>query len=60
MTHLWEPVRAGYRPAWFYAGVEVLMGFKHVLMLATGFKAHMIGGERGACTTRLVRLDSSD
>ncbi|EFJ53114.1 hypothetical protein VOLCADRAFT_115694 [Volvox carteri f. nagariensis] len=44
MTHLWEPVRCFYRPLAFYAGVEVLIALKHVMLLAAGFRAHMYQG----------------
>ncbi|KXZ52317.1 hypothetical protein GPECTOR_10g949 [Gonium pectorale] len=46
MTHLWEPVRCFYRPLFFYAGVELLILLKHVMMLAAGFRAHMHSGMR--------------
>ncbi|KAG2501920.1 hypothetical protein HYH03_000418 [Edaphochlamys debaryana] len=44
MSHLWEPVRAFYRPLWFYAGVEVLIALKHCMLLAAGFRAHRYEG----------------
>jgi hypothetical protein len=28
------------RPAWFYAGIEVIYGFKHALMIGAGFRSH--------------------
>lgn len=47
MRHLWEPVRAFYRPLVFYTGVELLILMKHTMLLAAGFRAHMHGGEKG-------------
>ncbi|GFR43461.1 hypothetical protein Agub_g4544 [Astrephomene gubernaculifera] len=46
MTHLWEPVRCFYRPLIFYAGVELLMLLKHVMLRAAGFKAYTMNGMR--------------
>ncbi|GLC43385.1 hypothetical protein PLESTF_000427800 [Pleodorina starrii] len=46
MTHLWEPVRCFPRPLAFYAGVEVLIALKHVMLQAAGFRAHMHQGLR--------------
>ncbi|KAG2445181.1 hypothetical protein HYH02_008649 [Chlamydomonas schloesseri] len=46
MSHLWQPVRAFWRPLGFYVGVELLVGLKHVMMLAAGFTPYMVGGLR--------------
>ncbi|KAG2439527.1 hypothetical protein HXX76_004880 [Chlamydomonas incerta] len=46
MSHLWQPVRAFWRPLGFYAGVELLVGLKHVMLLAAGFRPYRVGGLR--------------
>lgn len=46
MDHLWQPVRAHYRPLAFYAAIELLAGMKHCMMLAAGFRPYRHAGER--------------
>ncbi|KXZ45736.1 hypothetical protein GPECTOR_51g722 [Gonium pectorale] len=38
MTHLWEPLRVGYRPLMLYAGTEVLALLCRAALLAMGFR----------------------
>lgn len=46
MAHLWQPVRCFYRPLFFYAVIEYLIGLKHVVMMAMGFQ---FVSHRGVC-----------
>eukprot|EP00198_Chlamydomonas_reinhardtii_P008767 XP_001698104.1 predicted protein [Chlamydomonas reinhardtii] len=46
MAHLWQPVRAFWRPLGFYVAIELLVGLKHVMLLAAGFRPYMVGGLR--------------
>jgi hypothetical protein len=44
MAHLWQPLRASYRPAFFYLATEALHLLGHGALLAAGFRAGQHGG----------------
>ncbi|KAI8474759.1 MAG: hypothetical protein J3K34DRAFT_517850 [Monoraphidium minutum] len=43
MSHLWEPLRAEYRPLLFYIGMEVVAVCTRQIMASYGFKRHELG-----------------
>lgn len=43
MSHLWEPLRAEYRPLLFYIGMEIVAICTRQIMLSFGFKRHELG-----------------
>lgn len=43
MGHLWEPLRASYRPLAFYAATEALALGGRLALRAAGFQQHTLG-----------------
>ncbi|KIY91694.1 hypothetical protein MNEG_16270 [Monoraphidium neglectum] len=43
MSHLWEPLRAEYRPLLFYIGMEIVAICTRQIMASYGFRRHELG-----------------
>lgn len=43
LADLQEPLKVSYRPLVFYLASEVAAAFKHIMLLAAGFKGHSYG-----------------
>jgi hypothetical protein len=43
-THISEPLKAVYKPLAFYALSEVGAAFKHIMLLASGFRSYSYKG----------------